>query len=148
MKYFLILICSTLLVGPLRAATLASATTHSTLQASTPEAEFNRLAEAMMGLVQRVLSATSDTEALAIMQKESGSLRKQAEQLRPQYATWLGSLNTRDAAGVRNRMQRSNFATYFGTLETDPQINARLRSNPKLGDAVSHLLNSLDMRAK
>lgn len=145
MRYFLfafaLLLASTALGAP-----AAPASTPARYQHSPAEAQFNQLGNKMMLVVQRALAAPGDAEAIAILQKEGAPLRQQAQQLRPAYAQWLSGLSAREKAGVRTRMQSSSFATYFGTLETDPQLSNRLRSNQQLNQAVKGLLNSLDMR--
>ncbi|MBW3131084.1 hypothetical protein [Hymenobacter profundi] len=147
MTYFPLLTLALLVAVP-EAPTTAGPTAVEHYQQNPAETKFNRLGADMMAVVQRALSATNDAEAIAILQKEGAPLRQQAQQLRPTYAQWMAGLSSREKAGVRARLQNSSFATYFGTLETDPQLNNRLRSNPKLNQAVKDLLSTLDMRAK
>ncbi|UOR05112.1 hypothetical protein MUN82_19515 [Hymenobacter aerilatus] len=137
-----------LAAAPNAPSIVGSATTFAAYQQNPAETQFNRLGSDMMAVVQRALSAPTDAEAIAILEKEGAPLRERAQQLRPTYAQWMAGRSPRETAGVRARLQNSSFATYFGTLETDPQLNNRLRGNSKLNQAVKSLLNTLDMRAK
>ena len=101
----------------------------STVQMSAPEAEFNRIGTGVMRLVQRALGLPGDAAAVALLQKEGAPLRQQARKLRPTYARWFNGLSAREKAGVRERIQRSSFGGYFGSLETDAQLSARLHAN-------------------
>jgi len=142
----LLALAALLVTTPERQAGAVSAS--SFYQNDPAEVKFNQLGTNMMAVVQRALSAPNDADAIAILEKEGAPLRQQAQQLRPTYAQWMAGLSSRETAGVRARLQNSSFATYFGTLETDPQLSNRLRANPKLNQAVKGLLNGLDMRAK
>ena len=117
----------------------------STVQMSAPEAEFNRIGHGVMRLVQRALGLPGDAAAVALLQKEGAPLRQQAQKLRPAYAQWFSGLSAREKTGVRERIQRSSFGGYFGSLETDAQLAARLHANPKLNQAVDQLTAALNM---
>lgn len=148
MTYIPLLALALLVAAPEVPATATPAAVGERYQQNPAETKFNQLGANMMAVVQRALSAPNDAEAVAILEKEGASLRQQAQQLRPAYAQWMAGLSPREKAGVRARLQNSSFATYFGTLETDPQLNNRLRSNSKLNQVVKNLLSTLDMRAK
>ena len=116
-----------------------------TRQMSAPEAEFNRIGTGVMRLVQRALGLPGDAAAVALLQKKGTPLRQQARKLRPTYAQWFNGLSAREKAGVRERIQLSSFGGYFGSLETDAQLSARLHANPKLNQAVNNLTAALNM---
>ena len=116
-----------------------------TRQLSVPEAEFNHIGNDIMRLVQRALGLPSDATAVALLQKEGAPLRQQARKLRPTYAQWFSGLNAREKTGVRERIQLSSFGGYFGSLETDVQLAARLHANPRLSQAVDQLTAALNM---
>jgi len=146
MKQFPLLLLLGLLASS-SASVAAVATPHpAAWQMSAAEAEFNNIGSSAMALVQRALSLPNDADAVALLQKEGAALRQRAQKLRPVYTKWLSGLNARAAAGVRERIQSSSFGGYFGSLETDPQMSVRLRSNPALNKAVDNVTSALAMR--
>ncbi|MBC6992406.1 hypothetical protein [Hymenobacter sp. BT491] len=114
-------------------------------QTSAAETAYNQLGDDAAAVVQRALGQTNDAAAIAILIGEGAKLQQRAQQLKPSYTQWISTLKPAQAEGVRRRVLSAGFTRYFGTLDTDPQLNNRIKQNPDLNKAIQNVMNTLGM---
>lgn len=137
----LILGCYLLLAvaSPPHAASAAPTVLMSPLE-KTPEAAFMSLTNDVAALLRRVLAEPNDAKALALLQgPEAAHLLQREEKQKPALRKWIKALPLDERKAFGQRIVDSDLIQFLQSIDKNAQVNARLKQNPKLEDAIRRL---------